>query len=295
MAARSRPFTPATNCLRWSSTTGPTPAGYPSPPGRATAGSAAPAGPGPTGHATRLSAWSSTTANRTGPLTTRRQRPRRRITPNTNTSTTTIISTHNHVDMAASLVGAGAVQADATAAHPSKQLGHRQATSWSRIDGRAPRRLAGTPAPRDLPADLGWPGSRPRVGPDGAEPFGPRPASPAPTTAPSTTRERTRAGVNRPDATTASRPVGMARPRSVCPAWVGNNASMAVPMRNGRRRAAGAGPMVRAFGDTRTCAQDGCTAQLSRYNPARRCALHQGWDRQKVTRPRIHQQGHGRG
>jgi hypothetical protein len=74
-----------------------------------------------------------------------------------------------------------------------------------------------------------------------------------------------------------------------------NNASMAVPMRNGRRRAAGAGPMVRAFGDTRTCAQDGCTAQLSRYNPTRRCAIHQGWDRQVVTRPRIRQQGHGRG
>jgi hypothetical protein len=72
-----------------------------------------------------------------------------------------------------------------------------------------------------------------------------------------------------------------------------NNASMAVPMRNGRCRRAG--PMVRAFGDTRTCAEDGCTAQLSRYNPARRCALHQGWDRQVVTRPRIRQQGHGRG
>jgi hypothetical protein len=43
----------------------------------------------------------------TGPLATRRQRPRRRITPNANTSTTTMISTHNHVDMAASLVGAG--------------------------------------------------------------------------------------------------------------------------------------------------------------------------------------------
>ena len=58
-----------------------------------------------------------------GLLTAQRQR-RRRITPNTNTSTTTMISTHNHVDMAASLVGAGAVQTDATAAHPSKQLGH---------------------------------------------------------------------------------------------------------------------------------------------------------------------------
>jgi hypothetical protein len=40
-----------------------------------------------------------------------------------------------------------------------------------------------------------------------------------------------------------------------------------VPMRNGRRRAAGAGPMVRAFGDTRTCAEDGCTAQLSGTTP----------------------------
>ncbi len=59
----------------------------------------------------------------TGPLAQRRQRPRRpRITPNTTTATTTMISTHNHVDMAASLIGAGAGQADATAGHPSKQL-----------------------------------------------------------------------------------------------------------------------------------------------------------------------------
>jgi D-arabinose 5-phosphate isomerase GutQ len=72
----------------------------------------------------------------TGPLAQRRQR-RRRITPNTNTTTTTTISTHNHVDMAASLVGAGAVQADATAAHPGKQLGHGQATRRARIDGNA--------------------------------------------------------------------------------------------------------------------------------------------------------------
>jgi hypothetical protein len=55
-----------------------------------------------------------------GPLAPSRQPRRRRITPNANTNTTTMISTHNHVDMAASLVGAGAVQADATAGHPSK-------------------------------------------------------------------------------------------------------------------------------------------------------------------------------
>ena len=62
-----------------------------------------------------------------------------------------MISTHNHVDMAASLVGAGAVQADATAAHPSKQLGHRQATSQARIDGRATHRLAGPLHPATCP------------------------------------------------------------------------------------------------------------------------------------------------
>ena len=91
----------------------------------------------------------------TGLVAARRQRPRRRIPPNSNTATTTMISTHNHVDMAASLVGPAAIQADATAAHPSKQLGHGQATSQAGIDGRAARGLAGTPAPRDLPADPG--------------------------------------------------------------------------------------------------------------------------------------------
>jgi hypothetical protein len=82
----------------------------------------------------------------TGPLAQRRQRPRRRITPNTNTSTTTMISTHNHVSMAASLVGVGQFRLDATAAHPSKQLGHGQATSRARIDGRAARTLASSTA-----------------------------------------------------------------------------------------------------------------------------------------------------
>jgi hypothetical protein len=125
--------------------TGPNPpAAYPSPAGRATrADRLRPLGLEPTGHAAKPSAWSSRSATVTGPLAQRRQPRRRRITPNTNTSTTTTISTHNHVDMAASLVDAGAVQADATAAHPSKQLGHRQASSRARIDGRAPHRLAG--------------------------------------------------------------------------------------------------------------------------------------------------------
>jgi hypothetical protein len=95
------------------------------------------------------------------------------------------------------------------------------------------------------------------------------------------------AGVNRPDATTASPTGGVWRgPGAFALLGWGNDPSMVVLRRNGRRRAAGAEPMVRAFGETRTCAEDGCTAQLSRYNPARRCAIHQGWDRQRITRPR---------
>jgi hypothetical protein len=155
------------------------------------------------------------------------------------------------------------------------------------------RGLAWAPAPRDLPADLGWSGgaspARPPTTrrPGGAEPFVPRPASPAPTVSTSTTEEEDPAGGNRPDATTASPTGGLWRGREefALLGW-GNNPSMVVLRRNGRRRAAGAEPMVRAFGETRTCAEDGCTARLSRYNPARCCAIHQGWDGQVVTRPR---------
>jgi len=35
-------------------------------------------------------------------------------------------------------------------------------------------------------------------------------------------------------------------------------------------------------------AGDGGTTRLSRYNPARRCAIHQGWDQQETTRTRQH-------
>jgi hypothetical protein len=169
----------------------PTPAAHPSPQGRATlAGRLRPLDldppatppsrrPGPAGAPTV-----------TGPLAQRRQRPRRRNTPNTNTTTTTMISTHNHVDMAASLVGARAVQADATAGHPSKQLGHGQTTSRARIDGRATRRRRGDPCTPRRARRSGLAGRVPdrpptTPRPGGAEPFGPRPASPAAT---STTR-----------------------------------------------------------------------------------------------------------
>jgi hypothetical protein len=89
--------------------------------------------------------------------------------------------------MAASLVGPGAVQADATAAHPSKQLGHRRpppgpgSTAALRVGSR-------DPAPRDLPTDLGWPGSCRQ--PLRVHPAGPSPsATPRPTVAANSTWE----------------------------------------------------------------------------------------------------------
>jgi hypothetical protein len=202
----------------------------------------------------------------TWPLAQCRQRPRRRITPNTNTSTTTMISTHNHVDMAASLVGAGAGQVDATAAHLGKQLGHGPATS--RAGARA--------APAADHAQARW-GLRP----SGHAP----PAQPIVSTGTTREEDSGRRQSTRRDYIELDCRLWRGRESFALLGW-GDNVSMAVLRRDGRRRAAGAGPMVRAFGETRTCAEDGCTAQLSRYNPARCCAIDQGWDRQGVTRPR---------
>jgi len=67
--------------------------------------------------------------------------------------------------------------------------------------------------------------------------------------------------------------------------WHGDNPSMTV-LQEGTRRAPNSEPLVRSFGNARTCAADGCATQLSRYNPARCCYLHRGWDREPVTRPR---------
>jgi hypothetical protein len=53
-----------------------------------------------------------------------------------------------------------------------------------------------------------------------------------------------------------------------------------------RRRAVGADAPVRSFGQRRVCEAPGCRAYLSSYNPASRCYLHDGWDREHRTRPR---------
>jgi hypothetical protein len=219
-------------------------------------------------------------------LVARRQRRRRaRIPPNSNTATTTMISTHNHVDMEASLVGAGAGQANTTAAHPGKQL-PRPGDLPGR--DRRPRcgRACGALAPRDLPADLGWPGTRPCVGPVGLSPWcHAQPAQPNRIDQHHKGGGPGRRQLTRRDHSESDwRGVWRGREEFAL-LGRGNNPSMVVLRRNGRR-AAGAEPMVRAFGETRTCAEDGCTARLSRYNPARCCAIHQGWDQQETTRMR---------
>jgi len=60
----------------------------------------------------------------------------------------------------------------------------------------------------------------------------------------------------------------------------------AEPTGRSRRRAPGADPEVRSFGNARTCAATGCETRLSRYNPDVYCSVHRGWDRRVVTRQR---------
>jgi len=229
-----------------------------------------------------------------GLVAARRQRRRRaRIPPNSNTATTTMISTHNHVDMAASLVGAGAGQADTTAAHPGQTTPPRPGDLPGR--DRRPRcaRARGGPCTPRLARRSGLvgrvparPGRRPRAGPGG-----PSLSCHAQPARPSRIDQHHRRGPSRRQPTRRDhseadrRGVWRGREEFALLGW-GNNPSMVVLMRNGRRRAAGAEPMVRAFGETRTCAEDGCTARLSRYNPARCCAIHHGWDGQEMPRPR---------
>jgi hypothetical protein len=72
-----------------------------------------------------------------GALVWRRQRPRRRSKPSTNTTTTAMTSTHNKVLTAASLVGPGQFRQTLLPPTPDKQRGHGQTPSWGR--GRRPK------------------------------------------------------------------------------------------------------------------------------------------------------------
>ena len=63
--------------------------------------------------------------------------------------------------------------------------------------------------------------------------------------------------------------------------WSRNNDSMSASSTT-RRRAVGADIPVRSFGLRRVCGA-GCEVQLSSYNPAHRCYIHNGWDRQPRT------------
>ena len=53
-----------------------------------------------------------------------------------------------------------------------------------------------------------------------------------------------------------------------------------------RRRAPGADPEVRSFGNARVCAAEDCETALSRYNPDDYCSVHRGWDKRISTRRR---------
>jgi hypothetical protein len=164
-----------------------------------------------------------------GRLTTHRQR-RRRITPNTNTTTTTMISTHNHVDMAASLVGPGQFKLTLL---PATRASNSVTARPPPGPGSTAALRAGSRGP------LRW-----------AEPFGPRPAQPSPAQrGGSGRRQLTRRNHSE---ITASPTGGYGKAEKRLPCLGGDNASLAVPMRDGRRRAAGAGPTVRAFVGTRT-------------------------------------------
>jgi hypothetical protein len=46
-----------------------------------------------------------------------------------------------------------------------------------------------------------------------------------------------------------------------------------------------AGERLEQYGAGRTCSANGCDARLSRYNPAKTCAVHRGWT---ATRARRH-------
>jgi hypothetical protein len=215
---------PATNCSRWPRGDGPNPGCTPEPAGPGNAGwSAAPAGPGPTGPTAKPSGCSSRSANRdradgaapvSGPDAASRQtptpaRPRR--------SAPTTMSTRRPPWSAQG-------SSRRRYCRPPEQATRSQPGDLPGPD-RRPRyaQARGTPTPRDLPADLGWPGGVPDRPPTTRQPRRPRalratPSQPSPNRIDQHTRGGPE-GVNRRDHSEPHRR-GMARPRRDCPAWV---------------------------------------------------------------------------
>jgi hypothetical protein len=203
----------------------PTPAAHPSPHGRAPlAGRRYPLGLDPPGPAAKPSAWSSRSASRdraagaapsaaTAPHHAKRQHK------------------HDHDDQHpqpcrhGGLLGRRrAVQADTTAAHPSKQLLRVQALSWAGITAALRAGSWGPPAPRDLPADLGWP-SGCQTGPaadHASAPVGPSPSGNAQPAQPQPHRparqgRRTRQASTDPTRPRSPRKQGRSRLSVECP------------------------------------------------------------------------------
>ena len=170
------------------------------------------------------------------------------VAPNADASTTTMISTHNHVDMAVSWWPRGRF---AVALLP-------------------PTRASNSVTARQLPGPGGCVDHDHASAQWGRAPWGHyQPAQPQPCST-STTRAEDPAGVNRPNTTTAS-PTGAGwRGRAAfAPAWVGNDADVVMLRRNGRRRAVGAGPMVRALAKRELAPRTAPPPSSLRYNPAR--------------------------
>jgi hypothetical protein len=187
---------------------------------------------------------------------------------------------------------AQAVRGDATVAHPSKQLSRVQATSPS--PDRRPRcaRARGDHCTPDLPADLDWPGVA-QPGPAADDASAPEaralratPSQPSPNRIDQHHKKKDPAGVTRPDATTATPTGGVWRSREEFACLGGEQPEHGCAMRNGRCAppapdrwcAPSANPNLRRGRLHRSA--------LPGYNPARRCAIHQGWDQQETTRTR---------
>jgi hypothetical protein len=163
-----------------------------------------------------------------------------------------MISTHNHVDMAAPWSAQG--QFTATLLPPIRAGNSVTARrSLSGPGSTAALRVGSRGAPHPATCPPIWARRAPCRQPHASTPVGPSPSGHAQANCCTQLHTGGEPGQASTDPTRPqrARPSGVARPKGVCPGWAGNDASMVMLRRIGRRRAAGAGagPMVRAFGE----------------------------------------------